>query len=295
MDDVRATTPQGLVDQLVSLLDVTATGTDAYFGPRQAGGVGRIFGGQIIAQALMAATRTVDPERAVHSLHAYFIRSGDERYPCELKVVRDFDGRSFSTRRVAAIQNGEIILNFAASFQRPEQGFEHQDEMPDVPGPEGLRSEQDILHDHVEQMPVDSREHFLRPRVVEFRALEQLDAFNAKVMRTRQLLWFKLVAPAPDDAALQRAIWAYLSDMHLLGTCIRPHNAPWFKGEINSASLDHSVWFHKDFSCNDWLLLDAVSPAAAGGRGLNIANIFTRDGTLVASCTQEGLFRKKRT
>jgi acyl-CoA thioesterase II len=294
MEEERATTPQGLVDQLVALLDVTETSTDSYLGSRQPGGTGRIFGGQIIAQALAAATRTVEADRAVHSLHAYFIRSGDERFPCELKVVRDFDGRSFSTRRVAAIQNGEIILNFAASFQRPEQGFEHQDVMPDVPGPEELRPESDILRDNIDQIPVELREHFMRPRCVEFRPLDQLDAYSITAMPTRQLLWFRLVAPAPDDATVQRAIWAHLSDMHLLGTCVRPHNLAWFRGDVNSASLDHSVWFHKDFSCNDWLLLDAASPRAAGGRGLNIANVFTRDGTLVASCAQEGLFRKKR-
>jgi acyl-CoA thioesterase II len=294
MTETSATTPEAMVTELLTLLDVQQEAPDLFHGRRKPGGVGRVFGGQIIAQALAAATKTVDPDRISHSLHAYFIRGGSEDHTTDYKVVRDFDGRSFSTRRVAAIQNGEIILNFAASFQKREEGLMHQDPMPDVPPPEGLKSEAELRQRYLHLIPEEFRAFVLRPSVVEFRPTNQIPFDPGKPQPALYEAWFKLVAPIGDDPLLHRAAFAYISDMHLLGTCILPHGLSWIKREINSTSLDHAVWLHEDFRVDDWLLFRSTSPVSHGGRGLNHAQIFTRDGRLVASTTQEGLIRRRR-
>jgi acyl-CoA thioesterase II len=294
MSEARAATPEALVAQLVTLIDVQEETPDLFHGRRQPGGVGRVFGGQIIAQALMAATKTVEPDKIAHSLHAYFIRGGSEETTTDYQVMRDFDGRSFSTRRVSAIQNGEIILNLAASFQRFEDGLVHRDPMPDVPLPEGLKSEAELRARHIDMIPEAMREMFLRPRAIEFRPVIQEPADQAIAQPALYEAWFKLVAPIADDPLLHRAIFAYISDMHLLGTCTMPHPLSWMKQEISSASLDHSVWLHDDFRVDDWLLMRSTSPVTNRGRGLNHAQFFTRDGRLVASAAQEGLIRKRR-
>jgi acyl-CoA thioesterase II len=295
MNSERATTPTALVAQLIDLLDLRSDHEqDVYIGHRQPGGVGRVFGGEIIAQALMAATATVEPDRAVHSLHAYFIRGGSEDHPTEYRIARDFDGRSFSTRRVTAVQQGEIILNFAASFQRHEDGLEHQDPMPDVPPPETLKSEVELRADYIHLIPEAMRERFDRPRGIEFRPVTPRNLMNAGPQPAFQQSWFKLVSPIADDPLLHRGMLAYISDMQLLGTSILPHGLSWVRGEISSASLDHSIWFHDDFKVDDWLLFTATSPISKGGRGLNLGQIHSRDGRLVASLAQEGLVRRRR-
>ncbi len=285
---------QARIDQLVGLLDVQELATDRYVGGRLPGGVGRVFGGEIIAQALMAATRTVDPARTVHSLHAYFIRGGSEDHPTDYQVARDSDGRSFSTRRVTAIQQGEVILNFAASFQVAEEGLEHQDDMPVVPPPETLKSDDELRLDYVNELPEAMRERFLRPSFVDFRPLHPRHWMNHDVQAPHQTSWFRLVASPGDDPVIHRAILAYISDMQLLGTCALPHGLSWMRGELMSASLDHAIWIHDDFRIDDWLLFDAVSPISKGSRGLNHAQIWSQDGRLVASVAQEGLIRKRR-
>jgi acyl-CoA thioesterase II len=294
MVEARATTPEGMVAELLTLLDVQQEAPDLFHGRRKPGGVGRVFGGQIIAQALMAATKTVEPDRVAHSLHAYFIRGGSEDYTTDYQVVRDFDGRSFSTRRVAAMQNGEIILNFAASFQRREEGLIHQDAMPDVPPPEALKNETQLRERFIDMIPEDFRPFVMRPSVVEFRPTDQTPPDPGVPQPAFYKAWFRLVAPLGNDPLLHRAAFAYISDMHLLGTCAKPHGLNWLKREINSASLDHAVWLHEDFRVDDWLLFQSTSPVSHGGRGLNHAQIFTRDGRLVASAAQEGLIRKRR-
>ena len=294
MTSSREKDPQARIHQLVGLLDVQEDAPDRFIGYRLPGGEGRIFGGEIIAQALMAATRTVDPARAAHSLHAYFIRGGSEDHPTEYQVARDSDGRSFSTRRVTAIQQGEVILNFAASFQTPEQGLEHQDEMPDVPPPEALKSDDELRLEYVNGLPEAMRERFLRPSFVDFRPLHPRHWMNHDVQAPHQTSWLRLVASPGDDPVIHRAILAYISDMQLLGTCALPHGLSWMRGELMSASLDHAIWIHDDFRIDDWLLFDAVSPIAQGSRGLNHAKIWSRDGRLVASVAQEGLIRKRR-
>jgi acyl-CoA thioesterase II len=290
-----ATSPAALVANLVRLLDVQEHSADLFVGGRAPGGQGRVFGGEIIAQALMAATRTVDTDRICHSLHAYFIRGGSEHHPTEYRVSRDFDGRSFSTRRVTAVQQGEVILNFAASFQVREEGLHHQDVMPDVPPPEGLKSDAELRRDYVDSVPEAFRERFVRPQVVDFRPLSPRHWTNDTPQPARQQSWFRVAAPVGDDPLIHRAILAYISDMQLLGTCALPHGLSWMRGELMSASLDHALWLHDDFRVDDWLLFTSTSPISLGGRGLNHAQIWSRDGRLIASVAQEGLIRKRRT
>ncbi|WP_033919966.1 acyl-CoA thioesterase [Sphingomonas sp. 37zxx] len=289
----RATTPQALVAQLIDLLDVEEIDTDLYRGARQPGGTGRVFGGQVIGQALQAAQRSVDSPKVAHSLHAYFMRPGSEDHPIIYRVVRDFDGRSFANRRIIAIQRGAPILNMIASFHVPEEGLHHQDAMPDVPDPDTLRSDSDLREEIRDQVPERLRSFFLRARPIEIRPTNPRNWFAPEPSTPQQHSWFRVAAPLPDDPALHRAMLAYASDMSLLGTCMLPHGVSWMSGRVQTASLDHAVWLHEPFRFDDWLLYTTDSPWAGHARGFNRGRIFTRDGRLVASCTQEGLIRVK--
>ena len=286
--------PAAKVEQLVRLLDVRELDTNLYTGERLPGGTGRVFGGEIIAQALMAATRTVAPDRIAHSLHAYFLRGGSEDHPTEYRVARDFDGKSFSTRRVTVMQQDEVILNLAASFQVHEDGLEHQEPMPDVPPPESLKSDAELRLDYVKDLPEAIRERFMRQGFVDFRPMSPRHWMSSVAGPAEQQSWFRLIAPIGDDPIIHRAVLAYISDMQLLGTCAIPHGLSWMRGELMSASLDHAVWIHDDFRVDDWLLMTSTSPISKRGRGLNHGKIYSRDGRLVASVAQEGLIRKRR-
>ncbi|HEX4847168.1 MAG TPA: acyl-CoA thioesterase domain-containing protein [Novosphingobium sp.] len=286
-------TPERLVSGLLKLLEVTPDGEDRFAGRRKRGGVGRVFGGEVIAQALNAAEATVPDDRPAHSLHAYFLRGGSEEHPSDYKVDRDFDGGSFSNRRVVASQQGRPILNLTASFQRREEGLHHIDAvMPDVPPPEELEPEVEVRRRYAEHARPEARHHFLSPRPVEMRAVEGRHWMNPSPAPPRSHSWFKTVAPLPDDPRVHRAILAYASDMTLLGTCALPHGLSWARGEVVSASLDHAVWFHEPFRADEWLLYATDSPWSGGGRGFNRGRIFTRDGRLVASVAQEGMIRR---
>lgn len=284
--------PAAIAQALVDLLDVEEIDADLYRGARQPGGVGRVFGGQVIAQALQAAQRSTE-DKAAHSLHAYFMRAGDEDFPIVYRVVRDFDGRSFATRRVIAMQRGQPILNLAASFQAQEEGMHHQDAMPDVPGPDDLRSEAELRLAAEDGIPAKFRRHLLRARPIEIRPVAPRSWFKPVVTEPRQYSWFRLCAPAGDDAALHRAILAYASDMTLLGTSMLPHGVNWMSGDLQTASLDHALWLHEPFRADDWLLYACDSPWAGHARGMNRGSIFSRDGRLVASVAQEGLIRRR--
>ncbi|MEZ0497754.1 acyl-CoA thioesterase [Sphingomonas sp. IW22] len=292
-DGERATTPDALVAELTTLLDVETIDTDLYRGSRQPGGVGRVFGGQVIAQALQAAQRSIDDDKVAHSLHAYFMRPGSEDHPIVYRVVRDFEGRSFANRRVIAMQRGQPILNMIASFQRPESGLTHQRPMPDVPAPETLRSESELRDEIQAQVPEKLRRFFLRARPIEIRPVDPREWFAPAPREPVQHSWFRVVAPLPDDPALHRAMLAYASDMTLLGTCMLPHGVSWMTGSVQTASLDHAVWLHEPFRADEWLLYTTDSPWSGHARGLNHGRIYTRDGRLVASCAQEGLIRKR--
>lgn len=276
---------------LVTLLDIEEIDTDLYRGSRQPGGVGRVFGGQVIAQALQAAQRSADGKDA-HSLHAYFMRAGDEQRPIIYRVVRDFDGKSFATRRVIAMQGGQPILNMAASFQVAEGGLAHQDLMPDVPPPEELKSDAELRAEIADDVP-EKFQRFFRDRQspIDIRPISGRHWFKPVKTEPAQQSWFRATAPLGDDPALHRAVLAYASDMSLLGTCTLPHGVNWLTHNLQTASLDHAVWLHEPFRADEWLLYVTDSPWAGHARGFNRGKIFSRDGRLVASCAQEGLIR----
>ena len=285
------TPPEALAAGLVDLLEIEEIDTDLYRGKRQPGGVGRVFGGQVIAQALQAAQRSTGDPKIAHSLHAYFMRPGDENHPIVFRVVRDFEGKSFATRRVIAMQQGQPILNMAASFQVPEQGLHHQDAMPDVPAPDTLKTERQIREEMADDIPDKWRRFLLRARPIDIRPVHARSWFRPERREPRQQSWFRLCAPIGDDPAMHRAVLAYASDMALLGTGTLPHGVNWMTHNLQTASLDHAVWLHEPFRADEWLLYDCDSPWAGHARGFNRGRIFSQDGRLVASTAQEGLMR----
>ncbi len=293
-----------LVAGLVDLLTVKPAGQDRFIGDAQDGGVGRMFGGQVLAQALQSAQSTVTDGKQAHSLHAYFLRGGKEGPPTNFRVVTDFEGRSFANRRVVASQtdeNGEEvpILNLTASFQRPEDGMSHDDyAMPDVPPPEELKKDTDLRAEHVEKAGVTgaAREMMLRPRPIEMRTHGKLHWMNAEPREPRAFTWFRAGVPITGDAdtaALHRALITYASDFTLLGTSALPHGLSWMRQELVGASLDHAVWFHREARADEWLLYATDAPWSGSGRGFNRGRIFNREGQLVASVAQEGMMRKR--
>jgi acyl-CoA thioesterase-2 len=293
-DSVRSNpTPEQLVADLMLLLDLQPRGGDLFIGRQHPEGLGRVFGGQAVAQALGAARRTVPAERRTHSLHAYFLRPGSDEYPIEFRVKRDLDGRSFSNRRVVASQRGEPILNLIASFQTLQPGLEHQDAvMPDVPPPESLRPDVDIRREVAEQLPEGLfRTMLLRPRPIDFRSVEPRDWLDPKQRPATSHVWFRTVSQLPDYRPIHRAVLAYASDFQLLATAIQPHGRSLHLGQMKAASLDHAVWYHDDFRADEWLLYVTESPWTANSRGFGRGQIFSRDGRLVASVAQEGMLR----
>lgn len=291
-------TPEDLVEGLVRLLTVTRESEDFFSAPQQPGGVGRVFGGQVVAQALQAAQATAPEGLAAHSLHAYFLRGGKEGIDIAYETARDFDGRSFANRRVVARQDGKPILNLTASFQRSEDGLEHDDTpMPDVAPPEELKSDMEMRRAMVERagdrMSEDQRKLVLRQRPIEMRTIDRLHWMNSEPREPRAHSWFKAVAPLPDEAALHRAVIAYASDYTLLGTSALPHGLSWMRGELVGASLDHAIWFHRPARADEWLLYATDSPWSGSGRGYNRGRIFNRSGKLIASVAQEGMMRKR--
>ncbi|MXP27265.1 acyl-CoA thioesterase II [Porphyrobacter algicida] len=299
---IEQPSPQALVDGLVRLLTVVPAGNDLFTGIPQPGGKGRVFGGQIVAQALQAAQADAPDGFTAHSLHAYFLRGGTEGLATEYATACDFEGRSFTNRRVVARQDGTAILNLTASFQRPESGLEHQDAAtPDVPPPEELESDMAERHKVVQRagdrMTEAQRALVLRPRPIEMRSVGPLHWMNREPAPPCAQSWFRTVAPLPDDPALHRAVIAYASDYTLLGTAALPHGLSWMRGELVGASLDHAIWFHspkgKQPRADEWLLYVTDSPWSGGGRGFNRGQIFNREGELVASVAQEGMMRQR--
>lgn len=305
MDDSAhpARTPEDLVAGLVRLLTVERVDEDRFVGRRQAGGVGRVFGGQVIAQGLQAAQATAPEGMQAHSLHAYFLRGGREGIAIDYRIARDFDGRSFANRRVVASQANEDgtstpILNLTASFQQPEEGLSHDDyTMPDVPPPEDLRPEAELRREFIEKIGTPTEQQramMLRPRPIEMRTSDALHWMNSEPRAPAAHTWFRTIAPLPDDPAMHRAMIAYASDFTLLGTAALPHGLSWARNELKGASLDHALWFHRPARADDWLLYATDSPWSGGGRGFNRGRIFDRSGKLVASVAQEGVIRRAR-
>jgi acyl-CoA thioesterase-2 len=286
--------PQALVDRLVALLALERIEEDLFRGGQAGDAMVRVFGGQVIGQALMAACRTVPADRPPHSLHAYFMRPGNPAAPIVYQVSRDRDGGSFTSRRVVAIQDGRPILNLAASFHIAEPGRSHQFGMPDVPAPETLPGEAETASRFIDQIPEARRGFLLRPRPIEFRPVVPELRYERSPQPPHQSYWFRTVAAVPEDQVLHRVLLAYASDMMLLSTSMLPHGLGWVRDEVQEASLDHALWIHEDVRVDDWLLYTQDSPWSGGARGLNRGLIYRRDGTLVASVAQEGMIRVKR-
>lgn len=289
--DEPSPTIEGRVAQLLAMLDLAPAGDLRFTGAPQPGGVGRVFGGQVIAQGIVAANRTVDASRLLHSLHCYFMRAGEEGLPIDYSVEPDFDGGSFSTRRVVAAQNGRPILTMSASYHKLEPGFAHDEPMPNVPPPEDLMSEVERIEAEADPRAAAMMTRFQRTRPIEVRPVERRSLLRPTPQPALMHAWMRLGAPAGDDPALHRAILAYASDMMLLGTSVLPHGVNWTKPGMLTASLDHAMWIHDDVRMDDWLLYATDSPWAGRGRGFNRGRFFTRDGRLVASTAQEGLIR----
>jgi len=250
----------------------------------------RIFGGQVVAQALAAAYRTVE-DRSCHSLHSYFIRPGDPSMPVIYEVDRARDGGSFTTRRVTAIQKGRQIFNLAASFHIAEDSPMHQHDMPDVPGPDELPSQAETRAKMADLVSADRRADFLRPSPIEVRSVGDYDLLNPQPTSDVNALWFRLVHPVAASPEMHQCLLTYASDMYLLGSALRPHAQSWLTGDVMTASLDHAAWFHGPLDFSDWHLYAMDSPWSGGARGFNRGSIYTRDGRLVASTAQEGLIR----
>ena len=284
------------MDILLETLDLERLETRLFRGKSPQVGWQRVFGGQVIGQALIAATRTVEEEnRFVHSLHAYFVRPGDPSVPIIYDVENIRDGGSFATRRVTAIQHGKPIYFMTASFQDDEDGFEHQAPMPDVPPPEQLLGEADLKEQFLTQAPAHIRAYWERPRPIELRPVALTHYFSAEKLEPSQNIWVRTTGPVPPRRDLQAAVLAYLSDMTLLDTALFAHGTSVLDRALQVASLDHAMWFHRPPVLDDWLLYSQDSPSAFGGRGMTRGAIFTRSGTLIASVAQEGLIRKKAT
>lgn len=276
---------------LVELLTLERIEHNLFRGQSQDLGWGLIFGGQVLGQALSAAVQTVEPTRHVHSLHAYFLRRGMADTPVVYDVDRIRDGKSFTTRRVVAIQNGRPIFNLAASFQIDEPGFEHADAMPDVAGPDGLLSIQQRWEARADQLPESARARAVAPRPIEIRPVDPADPFEPRPRPPTHAYWARATGALPDDPALHRYLLAYCSDFSLMTTALRPHARSWIDPKMQLASLDHAMWFHRPFRMDEWVLHVIESPSASGARGLSRGRFFARNGALIASTMQEGLIR----
>jgi len=286
---MTASDPARLVHDIVALMQLEPHGDDCFLGQSEDLGNPAVFGGQVLGQALLAASRTVAPERPVHSMHAYFLLPG-EHAPIEYAVDRVRDGRSFTTRHVVARQRGQTIFEMSASFQTADEGIEHQLAMPALPGPEGLPSELEQRQALRGKLPAK----WLQPRAIEYRCVENDDLLAPVPRGSESAIWLRAVAPLPDDPVVHRALLAYASDHGLLRAAMTPHGLSFMSGQVRAASLDHAMWFHRDFRIDDWLLYRIDSPNACGARGLCRGSIFTRDGRLVASTAQEGMLRVRR-
>lgn len=278
--------------KLVDLLDLSPIGDDHFQGDSEDLGFPNVFGGQVLGQALMAASRTVEG-RPCHSLHAYFLRPGNHSMPIDYEVQRVRDGGSFSVRRVIARQAGKEILTGSMSFQVAEEGFEHQLEMPDAPAPDSLKSEREWSRLIAPHAPEKMRKSLTRDRPIEIRPVDPVNPFKPEKRPPHKQSWLRAQGQLPDDPVLHQCLLTYASDFHFLGTSLNPHGVTFNTKNLQVASLDHAIWFHRGFRMDEWLLYDKDSPSASAGRGFNRGNVFNQDGVLVASTTQEALIRQR--
>jgi acyl-CoA thioesterase II len=284
------------IQDLLAILDLEPLEVNLFRGRSPQSGWQRVFGGQVIGQALVAACRTVEEvtNRPPHSLHAYFLLPGDPKVPIIYEVDRIRDGKSFTTRRVIAIQHGHPIFTMAVSFHRAEKGMQHQAKMPDVPKPEDLPTESEIKQRILPMMPDPVRRYYERERPIELRPVEYARYLGTKYEDGRFNVWIRATGRLPDEPAIHQCVLAYASDMTLLDSALIPHGRTVFEKDIMGASLDHVLWLHRPFRADEWLLYAQDSPNLHGARGFSRGLIFARDGTLVASVAQEGLVRERR-
>ena len=284
--------PEQPLDLLLDLLQLERLELNLFRGRNRDIGSGRLFGGQVLAQALVAAGQTVEG-RAAHSLHGYFLLAGDLDIPVVYQVDRIRDGRSFTTRRVLAIQEGREIFSMTCSFQVHEPGLDHGAGMPRVPPPEELPRELDLVRARADRIPEHLRAVYTQERPLDFRPVDPVDPFAPQPRPPLKHLWFRAEGRMPEDPILHQAVLAYASDYGLLITALLPHAVSLMTPGLQAASLDHAIWFHRPMRVDDWLLYETDAPAAAGSRGFTRGSLFTRDGTLVASTAQEGLLRMR--
>jgi acyl-CoA thioesterase II len=279
-----------LLEDLIKVMTLERLEINLFRGGSCDIGSPQVFGGQVLGQALVAATATAD-DRVVHSLHAYFLRRGDFNLPIVYEVDRALDGKHFSSRRVVAIQNGRQIFNMSASFQLAETGLEHQISMPDVPQPESLPDLESHYLEVADKLPAAARRVLQQKRPFEFRPVQAPDPLRREKSAGLKYIWFRAVDKLGDDEALHRCLLAYASDFHLLDTALKPHGVSLISPKLMIASIDHAMWFHRSVRVDDWLLYAIDSPSASGARGFTRGSVFARDGQLVASAAQEGLIR----
>lgn len=282
-----------VLHKLIGLLDIDEVGEDQFLGESEDLGFRNVFGGQVLGQAMMAACKTVE-RRLPHSMHGYFLRPGDPAEKIEYRVDRIRDGGSFTTRRVLALQHGKEIFTLNASFQDDEEGFSHQFAMPQAVPVEELESELEIRRKIQEFIPEKVRAQAICDRPIEIRPVSPLNYFRPEKREPYKQNWFKAIAEISDDQVLHRCLLAYASDFGLLGTSLLPHGVTYYSKGMQVASLDHAIWFHRDFRVDDWLLYDMDSPSASQGRGFNRGNVYNQEGVLVASVCQEALIRRHK-
>ncbi len=283
-----------VLTDLLDLLRLEPIEQNIFRGQSQDLGWGNVFGGQVLGQALSAARQTVPTDRFVHSMHGYFLRVGDARKPIVYDVDCIRDGKSFTTRRVVAIQSGKAIFSLGASFQVNEDGYEHQADRPAAPDPDELQSELAYWRQYADKIPEPLRQRATADRPIEVRPQELYNPAAPKVRPPYRAVWFRAAGELPDDLAVHQYLLAYASDFHFLTTAMQPHGVSWLTPGMQVASLDHSMWFHRPFRMDDWLLYAVDSPSASGARGLVRGQFFTREGVLVASTAQEGLMRHRK-
>ena len=282
---------ENVLAELLRLLRLEKIEENLFRGQSQDLGFGAVFGGQVLGQALSAAYQTVPEGRRAHSLHGYFLRGGDAQKPIVYNVDCIRDGRSFTTRRVVALQKGHAIFNMAVSFQAAESGFDHQSSAPQVPGPQGITPELELAMRIADRIPESIRDKILCKKPIEIRPVNPINPFAPEKRDPQRFVWFKAIDKLPDDPMVHQYLLAYASDFSLVGTSLYPHGHSFWEPQMQVASLDHAMWFHRDFRMDDWLLYAMESPNAFGARGLNNGRVYTRAGKLVASVTQEGLIR----
>lgn len=283
-----------VLNDLLGQLSLEKLEENLFRGESQDLGLGLVFGGQVMGQAISAAKETVLEDLRVHSFHSYFLLKGNTEQPIVYDVERIRDGKSLSTRRIKAVQNGKAIFYMTASFKAEEKGFEHQDPMPDAPPPEELISEQEMALIHSDLLPDFICKKLVAEKPIEMRPVTLINPADPDIEEPKRLIWLKANGKMPDDPSIHRYLLAYASDFNFLPTALQPHGVSYFTEGMQAVTVDHSMWFHNDFHMDDWLLYVVESPVASDGRGLVRGQFFTREGKLVASSIQEGLIRKRK-